>query len=300
MSTTPRQRRFAALAVALPGLAVLVTLAGTRLEAQVRRTSPLIELHTQITGGSAIGASIRDVDRADVTREKLPTESGAVITEVQADGPAAKAGLKAGDIVTKFDGETVRSARQLTRLVDETPDGREVETTVVRDGQRLTVKITPTAALSPFAELTQLRDLRELTQLTDRLRTFEFQPNIMTPVPEFTFERHELFPFRVESRARARLGAGVQDLTGQLGTYFGASQGALVTTVDDSTPAHAAGLKAGDVITKVNGQAVTNADDLVRRLTAASGDVTLTIVRDKKEQTLTVKLGTPSVGRTIR
>ena len=55
---------------------------------------------------------------------------------------------------------------------------------------------------------------------------------------------------------RARLGVGVQDLTEQLGDYFGTSQGALVTAVDDNTPAKEAGLKAGDVITKINGEAV--------------------------------------------
>jgi serine protease Do len=79
------------------------------------------------------------------------------------------------------------------------------------------------------------------------------------------------------------LGASVQELSGQLGEYFGASNGVLVTNVEDGSVGKTAGLKAGDVITKINGSAVTGVADLRRNL---SGDVTITIVRDKKEQTI--------------
>ena len=85
--------------------------------------------------------SIRDVDGSDKTK----AAAGVVIESVDEDSPASKAGLKTGDIVTEFDGERVRSVRQFTRLVSETPEGRTVATVVMRDGQRVTVNVTPEA-----------------------------------------------------------------------------------------------------------------------------------------------------------
>jgi len=77
-------------------------------------------------------------------------------------------------------------------------------------------------------------------------------------------------------------------VTDQLAEYFGTKDGALVTGVDDGMPAKAAGLKAGDVITKIDGEAVHNAAD-VRRIVASKTEVAITITRDHKEQTIKVK-----------
>jgi len=61
-----------------------------------------------------------------------------------------EAGLKAGDVITAFDGERVRSARQLSRLVDETPVGRSVKMTLLRDGKPLTCRLHPTRSATRF------------------------------------------------------------------------------------------------------------------------------------------------------
>ena len=68
-------------------------------------------------GGGRLGVSVRDVTPSDVGQARLPSQAGAWITDVQADSPAAQADLRAGDVVVQFDGERVRSARQLSRLV---------------------------------------------------------------------------------------------------------------------------------------------------------------------------------------
>ena len=70
--------------------------------------------------GSQIGVSIRDVEDDDAKAAKLPAPGGVVIEEVSEDSPAARAGMKKGDIVVEFDGERVRGVRQFTRLVQET------------------------------------------------------------------------------------------------------------------------------------------------------------------------------------
>ena len=87
--------------------------------------------------------------------------------------------------------------------------------------------------------------------------------------------------------SRARLGVSVQELSPELADYFGAKTGgALVSSVTKGSAAEKAGLKAGDVITSVNGDRVNGGRDLIRELEDATGDVTLGVVRDKKEITV--------------
>src|SRR5262245_60660206 len=88
--------------------------------------------------GSQLGVMVRDLEG-----DAAAKGSGVQIDEVTPDSPAAKAGLKAGDIVTEYDGERVRSARQFTRLVQESPDGRSVRMAILRNGQKQTIDATP-------------------------------------------------------------------------------------------------------------------------------------------------------------
>jgi serine protease Do len=219
------------------------------------------------------------VDQADVKREKLASESGAVIDEVTGESPAAKAGFKAGDVVVEFDGERVRSARQLTRLVRETPAGRQVRTTVTRDGRRVELQVTPEAG--PGARLS--RDLRSLG------RGFRFE---MPELPQH-------FDFELLMRP-GRLGVQTSELTPQLAEYFGTRDGVLVTRVDPDTPAARAGLKAGDVITAVGGHQIDSAAELRRELNRSDSgaEVELTVMRDRKE--LTLKATIESTSRRLR
>jgi serine protease Do len=237
--------------------------------------------HIELFGGSSIGVSVSDVDQAVATRQKLASSNGAVVSEVRSSSPAAKAGLKVEDVIVSFDGETVRSARQFSRLVDETPDGREVPLTVVRDGARVNLKVTPESPDNSASNLFSFSG-------NSPLRQFQFaMPNSQG----WTVMGQPFFADRMDSGDRnPRLGVEVQELTGQLGDFFGTKDGVLVTSVLDGTPAKTAGLKAGDVITRINGRAVLSADDLRRRITGVAGDVTITFYRDRKEQAATVKL----------
>jgi C-terminal processing protease CtpA/Prc len=85
-------------------------------------------------------------------------------------------------------------------------------------------------------------------------------------------------------------GVTVQDLRGQLGEYFGTREGVLVTAVEDGSAAKTLGLKAGDVITKIGDYTVRSTADWWRRMSTASGEVAVTIVRDRKEMTLKGKI----------
>jgi len=104
--------------------------------------------------------------------------------------------------------------------------------------------------------------------------------------------------------AQPRLGIEAEDLNGQLGTFFGApdGEGILVRDVNPGSPAEKAGLKAGDVITSVNGEAVRTVGDLRGKLQAKRGakdknqgqSVKLGVLRNKSEVSLIVELPAPS------
>jgi serine protease Do len=264
--------RLAEIAVATLGLVVVAaTLAPSAIGQTAERpeTRSLMMLPGR---GAEIGVRIADGSSA-----------GVVIEEVQPDSPAEKAGLKRLDVIVEFDGEHVRSARQFSRLVEETPPGRSVKATIVRDGQRRDVQITPSEGprVGVFRDGDRIRGfgdldrLHELGRLGDRLAPFNFN---------FDFD----FPGVLSGR---RLGVGVEELTDQLAQYFGAKDGLLVMSVTDGSPASRAGLKAGDVITSINGRAVRSRADLVQELRDSTGDdVTIGIVRDKKESTVTATI----------
>src|SRR5205823_13540170 len=171
------------------------------------------------------------------------------------------------DIIVEFDGEAVRSARQFTRLVRESAPARPGKGTIVRDGSRRDGEITPA-------------DGRDgLVIAGDRLR--DRLGDLYERMPQFNFDFDLPFAFD----GRGRLGVSVQELTPQLASYFGVKDGVLGTWVTDDVPASRAGLKAGDVITKIDNTTVGSREDLVRALREVKdgGETTIGIVRAKKE-----------------
>ncbi|PYR33232.1 MAG: hypothetical protein DMF89_25660 [Acidobacteria bacterium] len=143
------------------------------------------------------------------------------------NGPAEKAGIRNSDVIVEFDGEHVRSARQLSRLLWETPSARPVKVVVLRGQQRVELSVTPEGDQQRAGAVVDPNRLRD--QL-GRMRQWMFEGD----------------PF---SGPRAHLGAVVEELTPELATYFGAKQGVLVSAVTDNSPASRAGLKVGDVMT---------------------------------------------------
>jgi serine protease Do len=256
--------------------------------------------------GGQLGVVVRDLDEAGLKGAGGAT-SGVRIDDVDQDGPAAKAGLKEGDIVVDLDGERIRSARQFSRLIQETPDGRSVSLGVVRDGKRQSISVTPEARSFAFGFDANMLDrdmARDLRDLGPRLRA-EIEPRLRELEPrlrEFHFDGPRDFDFDMVPRMtspRGRLGVQLNELTPQLADYFGVKDGGvLVSSITKDSAAEKAGLKAGDVITSVNGGRVRHTDDLVDELREAKeGEISIGIVRDKKESTVKATIENP---RTVR
>ena len=277
-----RLLRFFGAMVALFGVVALAVVFapsafGTRVRAQDRpfdSAQGRRDRTMTVLAGRGSGIGVRITDRS---------EGGVVIDDVSTDSPADKAGLKRADVIVEFDGERVRSARQFARLVQETPSGRTVKVTITREGRRQDVQVTPDERRGDVMVSGDFvgdywRDLgRDLGRLGDR-------------IPPFNFD----FDFGTPFMSNRRLGVTTEELTGQLADYFGAKDGVLVTAVADGSAAARAGLKAGDVITSINGSSVGSREDLLRGLRdAVSEDVQIGIVRDKKASSVTAKIEMP-------
>ncbi len=209
---------------------------------------------------SMIGVRLSDIAAEQTASLKLSKAEGALVASVNPNSPAAAAGLRENDVIVMFDGERVRSVSHLTRLVHETPAGRDVPMSVMRDGRKTDLRIRPEAGGTWFDP-----------------RFGDTLDSIVQGVRD-----------GVTSRTRSRLGVNVQELSGGLPEYFGVKSGVLVTTVHDGSPAARAGLKAGDVITAVNGKPINATRDLLSAIpeSGSTEEVVVTVVRDKKETTL--------------
>jgi serine protease Do len=253
--------------------------------------------------GSQIGVSVRDVEEDDAKTGKLLAPGGVVIEDVAEESPAARAGFRKGDIVVEFDGERVRSVRQFTRLVHETPAGRKIQASLVRSGQRMNVTVEPreSNAFNLFGGGDDVRVLRDFARGFDDFAVPPARPARPTPpeppVPP-AFPDFQNFVWRSGNN----LGLTVGELSRQLAEYFGTKDGALVTSVYDDSAAAKAGIKAGDVITSFNGAEVNDPSDLRRRIQRLQiGDeFTVGVVRDKKPLTLKGKIETTRNRRTYR
>ena len=250
-----------------------------------------------LTGGSRIGVSIRDLETGDTKTAKGAT-AGVLVEDVSTDSPADKAGIRKGDVVVEFDGERVRSVRQLTRLVQETPAGRTVNAILQRDGQRTTVSVTPRDD-SSFS----FRGFEDLGDWARDLR-YKVAPRAITPprppAPP-TPPTPPMVGDGLLGRA-GRLGISIDSLSPQLAEYFGTKDGVLVTSVSDDSAGARAGLKAGDVITSFNGTTINEPQDLRRRLqNLDDGDeFTIAVMRDKKPLTLKGKAESTDRRRSFR
>jgi membrane-associated protease RseP (regulator of RpoE activity) len=255
--------------------------------------------------GGYLGVTLAEVERGDVARLRLEAERGARVLEVLDDTPAARAGLKADDVIVAYEGEPVRSALQLRRLVGETPAGRAVEIELVRDGgsQRVSVELAQTGRrpLGPHGfhfELPEPGELHEGGELSEPGELTE--PGDLAEAPALRWHDQDslllrdLPPFAGWAQPR-RLGLSYQEISGQLARYFKLEdeRGVLVVEVTDDGPAARGGVKAGDVIVGCGGRPVASGSDLRAALrdTRAGQEVAVKVWRGGKPLELKVKLG---------
>lgn len=230
---------------------------------------------------SYLGVYLQDVTAETVVDFNLKKEQGVICAEIISQSPAEEAGLQARDVITRWDGERVRSARQLQRLVRDTPVGRVVKAGVLRNGEAIQVKVT--VGQRDLADQNQM-PFQGLGQSQGQIPFGAWHPPIDLPDPFAS-----LFPSQ-----RPRLGVAMQPLTDQLADYFGLGdndKGVLVVSVIEDSAAEAAGLLAGDVITHIGDEPVGSPEDVQIKVLHSQGTLDLTIMRDRNGRHLQVPLG---------
>jgi serine protease Do len=175
-----------------------------------------------------LGVTIQPLTPELARAFKVTGDSGALVASVQESSPAARAGIKAGDVITQYDGRKVSQSSDLPKLVAATPVGRQVPVTVVREGKTVTLDI-------------------KVAQLDE--------PGPVTAMAQ-------------GDEAKGPLGLTVESVTPETARELklGGARGVLVRGVRSGSPAENAGVRPGDVITELDHQAVADAAQMKRVL----------------------------------
>lgn len=183
-----------------------------------------------------LGVSIDDVTPKLARKKHLSVDEGVLVTDVTDDSPADNAGIREGDVIVEYDGKKISDSEDLTTEVRKTKPGTEVTVTLLRDGEKKSVKVT----------IARLRTPRSLS--------FTFPP--LPRIPHV--------PHAATVRVAVLYGLTLEDLNSQLAEYFGVpgGKGVLVKHVKRNSDADRAGFKAGDVVVKIGKKSIADVDDV--------------------------------------
>ena len=212
----------------------------------------------------------------------MKEETGAEVMAVDQDAPAGKAGIKEHDVIVTVNGQKIDSEEQLRRVVREIPPGRQITVGLLRLGQPVTVQVT-------LADRKVV--MRSRVVMDHDMAIAPMAP--MPPMPPMANMDVDIPNFTVMVQNTSRTGLVVENLTPQLAEFFGAKNGrggVLVRSVEKGSIAEAAGFKAGDVIVGVNKDPVADLGDWRRAVRNNGGPTPFKILREKKEQSVTLKL----------
>lgn len=237
-----------------------------------------------------LGIDIRNVTDDQLGPLKLKEARGAEITDVDHDGPACKAGLQLYDVILQMDGQVIDGQEQLRKLLREAPAGRTVVFVISRNGQQQTISAQMANREEVEREAWEQRyRVPEPESWVSHLGSGFFRSgsaNVTPPEPK----GHRDFLAMNMILSSSFTGARLELMGPQLAEYFGATgAGLLVRSVDANSPAEIAGMKAGDVVVRVNQVAVASGNDWSKTIHDNRGKpVSVVVLRDKREHALTL------------
>jgi serine protease Do len=231
-------------------------------------------------GSSAwLGVGLADLTSQRVQQLHLSSEDGAEVKDVLKDGPAAKAGIEAGDVIVRYHGSAVTSVTQLRRLLRETPAGRTVTIGVIRTGRPLNFRVKLASNSSGFSAGPVTAPRLKLDGLNALLQSQQMYSTALQNLPDAALPANEaMFDF---NPGAATLGISVEDIPRQLATYFGvnADSAVLVRAVTAGSIAEEAGFKAGDVVLRVASSSIATVQDFRAALSRHRSEKTMVRVR---------------------
>jgi serine protease Do len=187
-----------------------------------------------------LGVRIQPVTPELAKEFDLPAQTGALVGDVTANSPAAKAGLHAGDVITQFNGKKVTDSRNLRLMVAQSPPGSKATLELLRDGKERTVNVT----------------LGEL------------------PTEQLAGDGERLRPGTGRAKTEGLAGIEVGELDARVRREMGIPsevRGALVTGINPESQAYEAGLRPGDVLVEINRQKTSSPRDAMEAIRKAKG-----------------------------
>ena len=204
---------------------------------------------------------------------------GVLVSDVVGGSPAEAAGIEKGDVITEVDGTSIISTEGAIEKVRSFAPGDKVKLVVLRDGKKEVV----TAVLGKR----ETDIVKEVTRVGEGEEDDQDYYNLKIPRMEKIFR-----DFRPEPGGH--IGVRIQDISADLGSYFGVGccEGVLILDVEEDSPAASAGLKAGDVVIKVDGKDVTSTGEFASyiRDVQPGRTVELTLKRNKETRRISVEV----------
>jgi len=221
-----------------------------------------------------LGVGVVELTDDRVKALNLKDDQGLEVKRVDENSPAAKAGLKENDVILEVNGKSVEGIEQFQRSIGETSPGTKVSLTIWRNSAKQTVSAT--------------LDSRPGNFFVFGGPDFPVAP--VPPMPPLPYNGGGN-PFPAIPGNSPIVGFEGEALNAQLAEYFGVKEGVLVRSVNPKTPAERAGLKAGDVVVKVNGTPVTSPREITGLVRSSRKKaISFTVVRNKKEISLNVEI----------
>jgi serine protease Do len=245
-----------------------------------------------------LGVDLRDVSEEQMAALKLKETRGAEVINVDHDGPACKAGMRMHDVILQMNGQVIEGEEQLRRMLRETPPGRTVSFVISRDGQQMTMsaqmanreQVEREAWEQHYKvpEPPQTKDFGSVPRAGNGFLSGNGPSGVVTTGAK---GGHKDILGTTMILSSSFTGAKLEVMGPQLAEFFGAqgSAGLLVRSVDSNSPAAEAGMRAGDVVVKVNSIAVVTGNDWSKTIHENRGKaVQVVVLRDKHEKTLTL------------
>ena len=237
-------------------------------------------------GQGYLGVDLGEIDSERAAALHLKDTHGAEVTMVDHDAPAAKAGFKLHDVILQVDGQPFDTADQLRRRLREMPAGRTVSFVVSRSGNpiNMTVRLCDRSQLEHDAWKQHI-SVPDPAAPAGNPPSNSFLGKAAAAGPNFLAN---VLPKTLY------IGVDVNPVKSQLADYFGVTSGTglLVDSVDPQSPASRAGMKAGDIIVRVESEPLRSRSDWQKAIHRYRGrPAQITVMRNKQEQILTITAG---------
>jgi serine protease Do len=239
--------------------------------------------------GAYLGVHIGDITPEVANSLRLSDAGGVVVQSIDHDGPACKAGIKTNDVIVSVAGTKIRNTEQMVEVMGGMAAGSVATVAIIRDGSPQNVKVTLGSRKTWMTP-------KAAAPMPNGAMAKSFVAPM--PIPPGSFAADVEVPLMTP--ASARRGIVVEGLSTQLAEYFGVpnGQGVLVRNVQRGSLGANAGLKAGDVIIKIDGQTIRDLADWRRSMNISNGKTSFSIIREKREQV--VEMMTPGPAGALR